>query len=97
MGGAGRFGDLWWAGVEPSRGLSALAESIQRALRERGFHVERRPFRPHVTLAREVRASAPLRLDVPRMTMPVKRVSQMKSERAGGRLVYTEVWGRDLT
>lgn len=97
VGGAGRFGDLWWAGIEPSRELSALAERIQSALRARGFDIERRPFKPHITLAREVRSDAPLRLDVPRMNMPVGRVSLMKSERINGRLTYTEVYGRALT
>jgi 2'-5' RNA ligase len=32
--------------------LEALAESIDKELRETGFPNEKRPFRPHLTLAR---------------------------------------------
>ncbi|AJD91831.1 hypothetical protein JMA_25140 [Jeotgalibacillus malaysiensis] len=43
---------VWWAGPEPSDELQALYESIQDAVRL--IHKdEKRPFRPHVTLAKK--------------------------------------------
>ena len=58
------LGELqWWERqqllcLEPVAGVDALQELVGRlqdALRAKGFVVERRPFRAHVTLAREVR------------------------------------------
>lgn len=96
VGGCGRFGDLWWAGIAPSPDLQALAAETGDALRRRGFAIERRPFKPHITLARQVEAKAPIRLELPLLTMTVRRVSLMRSDRVAGRLTYTEVCGRDL-
>ncbi len=94
--GAGRFGELWWAGVEKCPELEALASRLREGCRRAGFRVDEKPFRAHVTLARQLKYDAPPRLNVPRTEMTVGRVSLMKSERAGGKLTYTEVYGRDL-
>ncbi len=40
-----------WAGVEAHDSLSALASKCERAARRIGLPGEKRPFRPHVTLA----------------------------------------------
>lgn len=86
----GRFEDLWWAGVRDNERLEALALRAQDALRQAGFSVERRPWRPHITLVRRWRGPQP-RLTVPDTAMRVERVSLMKSERVEGKLVYTEL------
>lgn len=53
--GAGWFGasdpHAIWAGVEPNEALSGLAAACERAARRVGVPTERRPYRPHVTLA----------------------------------------------
>lgn len=58
------LGELkWWERqqllcLEPTAGVDALQElvgGLRGALRARGFTVEDRSFRPHITLAREVR------------------------------------------
>jgi 2'-5' RNA ligase len=95
LGGSGRFGDLWWVGVEENPALSSLASSLQNELRARGFSIERRPFKPHITVARQVVSRAPVRLEVPRVTMTADRVSLMRSARVAGELRYTELWGLD--
>lgn len=49
---------LVWAGTHHCPGrLMSLADALAAGLRARGFHVERRSFKPHVTLLREVSAS----------------------------------------
>lgn len=96
VGGGGRFGDLWWAGVQEAPRLSALAEDLQTALRRRGFSIERRPFLPHITLARRLSVPRPPALAVPRTAMTVQSVSLMRSERIGGKLVYTELFDKRL-
>jgi 2'-5' RNA ligase len=40
----------------PAAALAAAQAELRRTLKGRGFRVDSRPFRPHVTLAREVRA-----------------------------------------
>ena len=94
--GAGRFGELWWAGVEKNPALEALASRLRDGCKRAGFHIDEKPFRAHVTLARQLKYDEPPRLNVPRTEMTVSRVSLMKSERVGGKLTYTEVYGRDL-
>lgn len=94
--GTGHFGNLYWVGIEFSPKLKALAESLQAELRGSGFDIENREFKPHITLARQVETSSPVRLNVKRTAMSVSRISLMKSERIGGRLTYTEVYGREL-
>jgi len=94
--GTGCFGDVWWAGVSPSPALAALAASLRAGLRAAGFSPDKAPFRPHITLARRVRASAVPAVAVPHAAMTVSRVCLMKSERLDGRLVYTEIAARIL-
>ncbi len=94
--GTGRFGDLWWAGVEKNPALEALAARLREGCKRAGFRIDEKPFRAHVTLARELKSETPPRADVPRTEMTVTRVSLMKSERLGGKLTYTEVYGREL-
>lgn len=94
--GGGRFGSLYWVGVEKNPALRALGENLQAALRAEGFAIEERAFKPHITIARQLETNKPVSIDAPRTAMAVSRVSLMKSERVGGRLVYTEVYGRRL-
>ena len=89
--GSGRFGSLWWAGSGENPRLSELAETLSRELCRRGFAMEKRAFRPHITLARQVTCPRPIRLEIPPRTMTVRSLSLMKSERAAGKLVYTEL------
>lgn len=92
----GRFGELYWAGVENCEGLRTLANDFSVSLRRHGFDIERREFKPHITLARQVKSSGEIRLSIPKTDMTVSRISLMKSERINGRLTYTELYGRML-
>jgi 2'-5' RNA ligase len=54
--GVGAFGgdnpSAVWAGFAPSTELEALARAHEKAARRAGLPPEKRPFKPHVTLAR---------------------------------------------
>ncbi len=90
--GTGRFGDsIYWAGIERNPSLTALAENLQNNLRQNGFPIEKRRFAPHVTLARETRGLADVKVNIPPTKMKVDRISLMKSERIKGRPVYTKI------
>lgn len=58
LAGSGTFGrgGPVWIGVEGDRGgLCALACAVAQACREHGVDVERRPYRPHLTVGRSGR------------------------------------------
>lgn len=86
---AGRFGDrVLWAGIRPAPELIALAAATVEALRVSGFDLERRDFRPHLTLARSrrgarVRAGAVAGFQGPTPEWTVSRVVLMRSSRGG--------------
>lgn len=96
VGGTGRFGDTWWVGVDKSTALERLADGLRSGLLNAGFSVDTKPFRPHITIVRQLAADAPVTLSAPRTQMTVDRVSLMKSERVNGKLSYTELYGRLL-
>lgn len=104
--GFGRFrrngGDIYWAGVEKNEVLLSIQKRLTAELSDAGFVLEKRAYSPHLTLGREVRLSDELQKVMEAVPargpeMEVNRISLMKSERAGGRMVYTEIYGRDLT
>ena len=102
--GVGKFprqgGDVWWMGVSENPPLETLYRQLSEALRRRGFQLESRPFRPHLTLAREVLLTPGFDLsalrNLPSRTMRVEGISLMKSERLAGRLTYTELFSLPL-
>lgn len=104
--GFGRFkrrgGDIHWAGVEKNNALFFLQEQLSAELEKEGFSLEDREYSPHLTLGREVRVSNSTEeiygsLTDSKHEMSVSKISLMKSERIKGRLVYTEIYERELT
>lgn len=88
-------GDIHWIGIEKSLNLENLHKQLSEALRFRGFTLENRDYKPHITLAREVvLKKTPAYSDKP-LSMTVSRVSLMKSERIRGKLVYTEIFAKN--
>ena len=101
IGGLGKFrrqgGDLYWAGVRVSPGLEQVYCQLCGRLKQLGFSLEDRPFRPHITLGREVvLPPGTAGVALPEQEMMVSRISLMKSERLKGNLVYTEIAGKEL-
>ncbi len=92
VGGSGRFGELHWAGVEKNPTLFNLAEGLKEDLRKEGFLIEKRPFKPHITLGRQIESREPIRLNVPKTSMTVSAMSLMRSDRINGKLTYTEIY-----
>jgi 2'-5' RNA ligase len=95
--------ELWWIGpAEDDPGLLpllALREQLAAALEGAGIDFDKRSFRAHITLGRDIRGiPGDWTADLPPEGIPfeLNRLSLMKSEHAGGLLVYTEISGRDL-
>ena len=86
-------GDIWWAGVRENPTLHALTHNLDRSLREKGFLLEKRPYKPHLTLGREVLfGTDEWRFPAfPAVCMRVPEIHLMKSEQIAGNLVYTSI------
>lgn len=69
FGAAGRFGSrVLWAGLDddPAGSVAALGARVQTGLEAAGLPVDRKPVRPHLTLAR-ARSEAPITSEAPAM------------------------------
>lgn len=82
---------ILFAGVEePCLGLYALQGAIAQALREDGWTFEDRPYRPHITMARQAKGfGAPPEMEPVRV--PVEKFALFESARVDGRLCYTPI------
>ena len=93
--------ELWWVGADkadPSlRILKELRQRIAAGLSTKGISFDNRPFNPQITLGREIKHDAPIVIPNPEIFFTVSRISLMKSERINGVLIYTEIFGQDLS
>lgn len=98
--GLGKFrrytGDIYWAGVQRNKELEDLQYSLSTSLINEGFNIDRRDFKPHITLGREVVIKDNPSFNIPAISMTVDKISLMKSERLNGKLVYTELYNKKL-
>ncbi len=86
-------GDLWWMGVAENDALSALQQQVDTALAKAGFSLEKRKFRPHLTLGREVVLEPGFNAEafgksLPPARMQVREIVLMESRRSSGVLQY---------
>ena len=95
----GRFkrdgGDIWWAGLYESKPLLDLQRTLTDKLIAAGFTLEKREYKPHITLGREVVTDAASWQIEPFGEM-VSAIDLMKSERIGGKLTYAAIYGRNF-
>ena len=103
VGGFGYFhrkgGDIFWAGVERSKSLVTLHDQTYTQMKNHGFHLERRGFCPHLTLARQVllkREYDHSAFVVPAIKMPVEKITLFQSQRQGGKLHYIPLYNKFL-
>lgn len=87
--------ELWWLGADPCPQLFQLREDLVSQLKQFGFLLDPKPFKPHVTLARKVEfpGAVPQRnqlLPEP-ITAPCGTVSLMRSQLTPKGAVYTQL------
>ncbi|WP_051252891.1 RNA 2',3'-cyclic phosphodiesterase [Ferrimonas kyonanensis] len=68
--------------------LSRLAQRLRRDAAQHGLHAHRAPFRPHVTLYRNVHGAIELPQPEP-LSLPLNEVQLVRSYRDMGKLVYS--------
>ena len=84
-------GDIWWAGADESEELMTMQGSLHRQLLKRGLSLEKRKYRPHVTLGRRVISSCRSGRIEP-VTACVSSISLMLSERSEHGMIYSELF-----
>ena len=82
-------GDIYWYGVRTCAALEALYAEAQTELTARGFELEKRAFKPHVTLARDVVRKSNKEIQAPEICFKVSAIALMLSDRIDERLVYS--------
>lgn len=101
IGGFGEFGNaggaVVWRGIEDSGELRRLHRELAEQLRLRNFEVERREFKPHLTMARGVILKEGVRLaDLSHRVEPVSftatKMTLMRSELTSGGANYTHLY-----
>lgn len=90
-----------WVGVEKSKALVRLYETLEKNLGKQGFKRERANFSPHVTISRETDLFYSKKILTEKFkpdfeSMIVKEISLMESKRINGRLVYRKIYGAKL-
>ena len=88
--GMGCFRDLWWAGMEESAPLTAVVRRIRRALAENDIPFDKKRFSPHITLIRKATGKM-AGIQINTVSMPVKSISLMRSDRGKRGMIYTTV------
>ena len=95
--GMGKFGDTWWVGIRQNPVLTGLYNHLAQGLKAAGFPIESRPFKPHLTLTREVILTPGVSLEKPEpFATQVTAMQLMKSERINGKLTYTSIFEKQL-
>lgn len=98
----GRRGELWWMGVEARPALLALRRRLVRALREEGVWLDdAKPFRPHITLGRDLRPLPGAELaawaaSCPAEPWQVRAMTLMESRREADGLRYIPLYRAPL-
>ncbi len=101
--GYGEFGkgSICFAKTKPCPELLTLAEKVRKKLTAKGIRIDTKPFKPHITLARQLEPT--LQFDKGIMNkvlstreVQIKEISLMRSDRIKGRLTYTELYKKTL-
>ena len=89
---------IFWLGLKSSAELAELNKRLNAALSATGFKPDKRPFNPHITLARDVHGlTAEALPPPPRFIVPVNKLTLMNSERVNGLLTYSPVYEKTFT
>ncbi|MDX9873014.1 MAG: RNA 2',3'-cyclic phosphodiesterase [Clostridia bacterium] len=95
--------EIVWIGVKKNETLLSIYEQLSSALTANGFAIEKRTYKPHLTLGREVVLKPGCIIEAVagelgplNITAEVNSISLMKSERIAGKLVYTEIYSKNL-
>lgn len=84
-------GYLFWTGTETNSECEKLYILLGEELEKLGFQTEKRQFRPHITVARNVHTDISLFPDFPETDIKVCGITLFESKRVDGKLIYEPI------
>lgn len=87
---------LYYLDIKGCDNLTKVYDKLYNELSLKGFELENREFKPHVTLAREVVLSENVNIDSMNYEFTVNKISLMESKRINGELKYIEIFSKKL-
>lgn len=96
-----REGNIYWVGVKENDILYKTQAELHNMLLGKGFDLEDRQYKPHLTLGRKVKMdetfnSETLLNDIEQLTINVDKIDLMKSENINGKLIYSVIYSKLL-
>lgn len=96
-----RGGSIYWIGLEENQSLLKLQKKLHDLLLKKGFKLEDREYRPHLTIGRKVtmdKAFNPGKYieALKELNIAVNRIDLMKSENIDGKLKHTPIFSKEF-
>lgn len=94
-------GNIYWLGIERNNTLFGIQKKLHQSLLDKGFEVEDREYKPHITLGRKVKLKDSFNTDelsdiIRKIEIDINKVDLMKSEFINGNLKYSVIYSRSL-
>lgn len=94
-------GSIYWIGVKENDTLFGLQKKLHNSLLDKGFELEDREYKPHITLGRKVKLKDGYNTDelkdiVEKIEIDISKVDLMKSEFINGKLIHSLMYSRRL-
>lgn len=94
-------GNIYWFGITENKDLMDMQAGLHNFLMERGFKLEERDYKPHLTIGRKIKLvntfnSNELKESISKIQFNVNSIDLMKSENINGKLVYTAIFSKAL-
>lgn len=92
-----REGNIYWLGIEDNDILLNLQKKLHQSLIDKGFELEDREYKPHITIGREVKLEDSFNTNelnnvAGKIKIDINKVDLMKSEFVNGRLIHSVVY-----
>lgn len=88
--------DIYWIGIKENHVLNKLYTELTEKLIREDFKIENRVYIPHITIGREVILEKEFNMEIRQEFINVCNISLMLSHRLNGKLVYEEIFRKEL-
>lgn len=99
----GRGGNIYWFGINENKDLMSLQGKIHGLLLEKGFKLEDRDYKPHLTIGRKIKLidiisehEHSLNESISKIKLDVNSIELMESKNIKGKLIYTRIHSKIL-
>lgn len=94
-------GDIHWIGIEKNEELLKIKSQLYNMLKEEGVKLEKRRYKPHLTIGRKVIMDKNFSCEelletVKGLSVKIDKIDLMKSEHKNGKLTHTVIYSKDI-